>query len=224
MWVQERKCRVLFGPVFSFFFQWPFSWIYANNVSFCLLSRFLMNSIKHPFSFLQYAKQLILNYFFHSVAWLFYIMEGGLVALYNQKTTHIIRKKKLFSLLKNKANSVILCFHTYLIPWCSGKLNFQICNISSVLWVWLIIIVSPLKWIMMIPKELVVNIINSWLYFQDINQKSKLLEMTRFSQMLLISKGIEVVWQRFLMLLSAWLYHSFKSPQCDVFSQVLLNQ
>ena len=45
----------------------------------------------------------------------------------------------------------------------------------------------------MIPKELVVNIINSWLYFQDINQRSKLLEMTRFSQMLLISKGIEVL-------------------------------
>lgn len=45
----------------------------------------------------------------------------------------------------------------------------------------------------MSPKELVVNIINSWLYFQGINQKSKLLEMTRFSQMLLISKGIEVV-------------------------------
>ena len=44
----------------------------------------------------------------------------------------------------------------------------------------------------MIPKELVVNIINSWLYFQDIHQKSKLLEMTRFSQMLLISEGIEV--------------------------------
>jgi hypothetical protein len=25
----------------------------------------------------------------------------------------------------------------------------------------------------MIPKELVVNIINSWLYFQDINQKEQ---------------------------------------------------
>lgn len=46
---------------------------------------------------------------------------------------------------------------------------------------------------MKIPKELVVNVINSWLYFQDINQKSKLLEMTRFPQMLLISKGIDVV-------------------------------
>lgn len=77
---------------------------------------------------------------------------------------------------------------------------------------------------MMIPKELVVNIINSWLYFQDINQKSKLLEMTRFSQMLLISKGIEVIWKWFLLLLSVCLYHSFKYPQCDVFSQVLLNQ
>lgn len=74
----------------------------------------------------------------------------------------------------------------------------------------------------MIPKELVVNIINSWLYFQDINQKSKLLEMTRFSQMLLINKGIEVVWQWFLMLLSAWLYHSFKYPQMwYVFSSVI---
>lgn len=77
---------------------------------------------------------------------------------------------------------------------------------------------------MMIPKELVVNIINSWLYFQDIHQKSKLLEMTRFSQMLLISEGIEVEWQWFLMLVSAWLYHSFKYLQHHVLSQVLVNK
>lgn len=77
---------------------------------------------------------------------------------------------------------------------------------------------------MMIPKELVVNIINSWLYFQDINQKSKLLEMTRFSQMLIISEAIEVVWQWFLMLLSEWLYRSFIYSLRDVFYQVLLNQ
>lgn len=44
----------------------------------------------------------------------------------------------------------------------------------------------------MIPKELVVNIINSWLCFQGINQMSKLQEMTRFSRTLLISKGLEV--------------------------------
>lgn len=77
---------------------------------------------------------------------------------------------------------------------------------------------------MMIPKELVVNIINSWLYFQAINQKSKLLEMTRPSQMLIISEAIEVVWQWFLRLLCEWLYRSFIHSLCDVFSQVLLNQ
>lgn len=75
---------------------------------------------------------------------------------------------------------------------------------------------------MKIPKELVVNVINSWLYFQDINQKSKLLEMTRFPQMLLISKGIDVVWQWFLC---CYLHDYITALNTSnvMFPQVLLN-
>lgn len=159
------------------------------------------------FLFLQYAKLLILNYFFHPVACCFPSWKEAELNTTIKGLLLSLEKSPAFFIKRNENKfSVILCLHTCLIPWCSAKPNFQICNTSSGLWVWLIIIVSPLKWIMMIPKELVVNIINSWLSFQDINQKSKLLEMTRFPQMLLINKGTEVVWQWFPMLLSAWLY------------------
>lgn len=136
---EGRKTQSSLWSCFQLLLPTTFLLNLCQQCQVCLFSRFLMNSIEHPFSFLQYAKQLILNYFFHSVAWLFCIMKGGLVESYNQKTTHIIRKKKkkpVFFIKKNKVNSsVILCFHTYLTPRCSGKLNFQICNISSVLWV-----------------------------------------------------------------------------------------
>lgn len=99
---EGRETRSSLWSCFQLLLPTTFLLNLCQQCQVCLFSRFLMNSIEHPFSFLQYAKQLILNYFFHSVAWLFCIMKGGLVESYNQKTTHIIRKKKknLFSSLK----------------------------------------------------------------------------------------------------------------------------
>lgn len=91
---EGRKTQSSLWSCFQLLLPTTFLLNLCQQCQVCLFSRFLMNSIEHPFSFLQYAKQLILNYFFHSVAWLFCIMEGGLVESYNQNTTHIIRKKK----------------------------------------------------------------------------------------------------------------------------------